>query len=157
MRDRIRMTADEQSAFLALPNKMSLATIGPDGMPHQVTMYYAMFDGRLGFWTYASSQKARNLARDPRCSILIETGEGYENLHGVTFSGGVEIIEDADDVFPIGQAVYGRYVDFDVTEGFMLDFLRGQAIKRNAYLVSPGDVASWDHRKLSQDHGGSPA
>lgn len=155
MRDRIRMTADEQSAFLAEPHKMSLATIGPDGVPHQATMYYAMFDGQVGFWTYASSQKARNLARDQRCSLLVETGEGYENLCGVSIAGTVTIIEEPDEVLPIGQAVYGRYVDFDVSEGPMLDFLKGQAIKRNAYLVQPTSVATWDHRKLSADHGGA--
>ncbi len=155
MRERIRMTAAEQAAFLDEPNKMSLATIGADGLPHLVTMYYAMFDGQMGFWTYASSQKGVNLARDPRCSVLIETGEGYENLRGVTMAGAVTVIEDPDEVLPIGQAVYGRYVDFDVSQGPMLDFLKGQAVKRNAYLLQPDTVASWDHRKLSADHGGT--
>lgn len=149
MREQIRMTADEQSAFLAGPHKMALATIGPDGMPHQVTMYYAMFDGQVGFWTYGTSQKARNLDRDPRCSVLIEAGDGYENLVGVSIRGEVTVIEDADEVLPIGQAVYGRYVDFDVSSGPMLDFLRDQASKRNAYLVTPSNVATWDHRKLA--------
>lgn len=154
-RDKIRMTDQELDEFLAEPHKVSLATIGADGMPHLVTMYYAMWEGRLAFWTYASSQKAKNLARDPRCSVLVEAGDGYENLRGVMMSGTVEILEDPDAVLPIGQAVYGRYVDFDVTEGFMLDFLKDQAVKRNAYLVNATDVATWNHQKLGTDHGGS--
>ncbi len=150
MRERIQMDADEQRAFLAEPLKMSLATINADGTPHLVTMYYAMGqDDRMVFWTYATSQKAVNLDRDPRCSVLVETGDGYENLRGVTITGGVERISGEDEVLEVGKAVYGRYVDFDVDSGPMLDFLREQASKRHAYVVTPTSVATWDHRKLA--------
>ncbi len=153
-RERIRMDGQERVAFLAEPHKMSLATINADGTPHLVTMYYAMQGvgeaARMVFWTYATSQKAVNLDRDPRCSVLVETGDGYENLRGVSITGTVTRIEDQDAVLEIGQAVYGRYVDFDVTTGPMLDFLRQQATKRSAYALEPTTVATWDHRKLAE-------
>lgn len=155
MRERIRMSADEQATFLEEPHKMSLATIGGDGMPHQATMYYAMVDGRMAFWTYATSQKAKNLRRDPRCSTLVEAGDAYESLRGISMQGDVEVVVGLDATLQIGKAVYGRYVDFDVTSGPMLDFLRDQAGKRTAYLLTPTAVATWDHRKLAADHGGS--
>ena len=72
-RDRVAMTPDEVAAMLAGCRKVQLATINPDGMPHLVTMYYTVIDGKVAFWTYRSSQKALNLARDPRISCLVES------------------------------------------------------------------------------------
>ena len=74
------MTDAEVEEFLAAGRKLQLATIGPDGMPHLVTMYYAVLDGQITFWTYRASQKALNLTRDPRVSCLVETGEAYFDL-----------------------------------------------------------------------------
>ena len=73
-RDRVAMTAADQAALLAQSHKLQLATINPDGTPHLVTMFYVMLDGQIAFWTYRSSQKARNLARDPRVTCLVEAG-----------------------------------------------------------------------------------
>lgn len=146
-RERIRMGDEEIAAFLDEPHKMQLATINPDGTPHLVTMYYGLFDGLLGFWTYRTSQKARNLERDPRVTCLVETGEGYDQLRGVSVNGTVERIEDFDRIRHIGATVYGRYVG-DLGGG-MDDFLDQQATKRWAYLVTPQKVATWDHRKLA--------
>ena len=141
------MTADEVAAFLAAPHKMQLATIDTDGAPHLVTMYYAMFDGLLGFWTYRTSQKARNLERDARATCLVEAGEGYDQLHGVQIQGTVERIEDPGRIREIGSAVYGRYIaDFTLE---MTAYLEPQARKRWAYLLHPRKVATWDHRKLA--------
>ena len=146
-RTLIRMTDDERVAFMEQPHKMQLATINPDGTPHLVTMYYAMFDGLIGFWTYRTSQKARNLERDPRATCLMETGEGYEQLRGVQVNGSVERIEDPERIRSIGAAVYARYIaDFTAElEGY----LEPQARKRWAYLLHPAKVSSWDHRKLA--------
>ena len=146
-RERIRMTDAEIAAFLEEPHKMQLATINPDGTPHLVTMYYAVFDGRLGFWTYRTSQKARNLERDPRTTCLVETGEGYDQLRGVSVNGTVARIEDVEGIRTVGDRVYKRYVG---ELGEALDgFLDQQANKRWAYLVTPQKVATWDHRKLA--------
>ena len=145
-RDLIRMDDAEVAAFLLEPHKMQLATINPDGTPHLVTMYYAVFDGLLGFWTYRTSQKAVNLERDPRATCLVETGEGYDQLRGVQINGTVERIADEGRIREIGAAVYGRYVGElgDTLDGY----LDQQARKRWAYLVHPAKAASWDHRKL---------
>ena len=141
------MTHEEIEQFLIEPHKMQLATINPDGTPHLVTMYYGVFDGLLGFWTYRTSQKARNLERDPRATCLVETGDGYDDLRGVQLSGTVERIEDVDRIRSIGATVYGRYIaDFGPElEGY----LGPQAQKRWAYVLHPVKVSSWDHRKLA--------
>ncbi len=154
VRDRIRMTDAEIGGFLAAPHKMQLATIDPDGAPHLVAMYYAPAGddaaptGSVAFWTYRSSQKARNLERDPRCTVMVEAGEDYDQLHGVSITGSVTATDAVDEVLRIGTAVYGRYLGGALPDGIEV-FLEAQARKRRAYVLTPTKVASWDHRKLA--------
>src|SRR5215472_8798879 len=115
------MSDAEVEAMLAGSRKVQLATINPDGYPHLVTMYYTLIDGKIAFWTYRTSQKALNLARDPRISCLVETGEAYFDLRGVQVQGTVETITD---------------------------YVANAARKRYAYIVEPVRVISWDHAKL---------
>lgn len=147
-RERIRMSPEEVAQFLGGPHKMQLATIGADGTPHLVTMYYALFGDLVGFWTYRSSQKARNLERDPRATILVETGEGYDQLRGVQMSGTVERLEDFDEILRVGETVAERYGGVAARE--ISAYLEAQARKRWAYLLHPNGVATWDHRKLNE-------
>ncbi len=93
-RDQVAMTDDEAIELLAVGRKVQLATNGPDGYPHLVTMYYVLIDGLITFWTYRKSQKALNLERDPRISCLVEDGEEYFDLRGVLVQGTVRRIED---------------------------------------------------------------
>ena len=51
-------------------------------------------DGRLGFETFAKSQKIQNLRRDPRITALVEDGDVYEQLRGVELVGTAEVTED---------------------------------------------------------------
>src|SRR5690348_11968061 len=101
-RDRVAMTADEVQAMLAEHRKVQLATLNPDGSVHLVTMFYTLLDGQIAFWTYRSSQKARNLARDPRVTCLVETGDEYFDLRGVQILGVVRVL---DDVQAVGRGV----------------------------------------------------
>jgi PPOX class probable F420-dependent enzyme len=146
------MSTEEVAAFLDEPHKLQLATINPDGTPHLVTMYYAMFDGRVGFWTYAKSQKARNLERDPRATCLIEAGSGYADLRGVQIVGRVVPMNETERIREIGEAVYRRYVGDWSPD--LAGYVRQQSLKRRAYLLEPERTATWDHRKLGGSEGG---
>ena len=142
-RDRVAMTAAETAALLAESHRLQLATINRDGTPHLVTMFYVLLDGRITFWTYRSSQKARNLARDPRITCLVETGDDYFELRGVQVRGVVRILD-------AGLAV-GRHVAAGVAgvpPDAVDDYVRHAARKRVAYTVEPERIVSWDHRKL---------
>jgi PPOX class probable F420-dependent enzyme len=153
-RDRVAMTPDEVAGMLAGGRKVQLATINPDGYPHLVTMYYTLVDGRIAFWTYRTSQKALNLARDPRISCLVETGEAYFDLRGVQVQGTVETITDPDGVYQVGLAI-GAVMDNARTDAApgadgsaINEYVANAARKRYAYLVEPVRVISWDHAKL---------
>lgn len=145
-RDQIEMTTDEVCAFLEEQRTLQVATNGPGGFPHVVAMWYVLRDGNLVFWTYAKSQKAVNLRRDPRVTCLVESGERYGELRGAQIQGRAELIEDTAAVQRIGEAIYERYTG-PLTETTR-QVVTKQAPKRIAVIVHPVAVASWDHRKL---------
>src|SRR5260370_6582079 len=86
-RDLIRMTDEEVRAFLEEGRTLQVATIGRDGFPHLVAMWYVLIDGEVAFWTYARSQKVVNLRRDSRLACLVEAGESYDVMRRVEITG----------------------------------------------------------------------
>src|SRR5436190_11853481 len=95
-RASIVLTDDEVAEFLAGARSATMATVGPDGQPHLVAMWFALVDGDICFETKGKSQKAVNLRRDPRISVLVEDGATYEDLRGVSIEGTAEVTDDAD-------------------------------------------------------------
>ena len=145
-RERIRMTDAEVAEFLATERTLQVASIGPDGAPHLVPMWFTVVDGRIAMWTYAKSQKTANLRRDPRLTCLVEAGETYGELRGVSITGRAEIRDDYDTVFAVGSALHGRYRG-DMTHESRVG-VEAESRKRVAVLVDPVQTVSWDHRKL---------
>jgi PPOX class probable F420-dependent enzyme len=142
------MSDAEVEAFIAANRTATLATIGPDGRPHLVAMWYGIVDGCIAFETVSKSQKAINLRRDPRASLLIESGETYRTLQGVSIDGTVEVIDDETrpEYWATAQSVYERYTGPYSSE--LRPALEAMMRKRVAVLVRPDRIRSWDHRKL---------
>jgi PPOX class probable F420-dependent enzyme len=148
-RAQITMTEEELEAFLAERRIMQLATVGPSGRPHVVPIWYVPDGTELRGWTYAKSQKAKNLERDPRATVAIEDGVAYHELRGVMLECDVEVERDRERVLDYGLALVERYLgdSEDAREQF-----RGQAEKRVGLRFSPTRVVSWDHRKLKGEY-----
>jgi PPOX class probable F420-dependent enzyme len=140
------MSAEEVSAFLSEQMVMQCATNGPRGLPHLVALWFVADGGELRGWTYAKSQKARNLERDPRATLGIEDGVEYQELRGVMFECDVELERDPALVERFGLELFERYA------GEMTDEIRSmvaaQAQKRVGLTFRPTRTVSWDHRKL---------
>ena len=95
-RDQIKMSEDEVLAFLDEERTVVCATNGRDGRPHLMPLWYVVRDGRLWSWTYAKSQKVRNLERDPRATLQVEAGVDYEVLRGVMLETDVAIHRETE-------------------------------------------------------------
>jgi PPOX class probable F420-dependent enzyme len=147
-RDLIKMTEAEVAVYLAEQRVLNVATIGPTGHPHVVAMWFAMVDGKPAFWTFAKSQKALNLRRDPRITALVESGETYAELRGVELVGTGRLVDDFDEVLAIGRAVVIRYQGDVVLTDDAAAVLAAQARKRLAVVIDVERVVSWDHTKL---------
>jgi PPOX class probable F420-dependent enzyme len=146
-RDQIKMSEGEVHAFLEEQRTMSIATIGRDGRPHVVAMWYAFLDGVPSFWTFAKSQKIVNLRRDARVTCMVEAGDTYDQLRGVELVARAEIVEDVAQVERFGVEEFERYQNMKVTEALMPQVMR-MANKRVVVKIHIERVVSWDHRKL---------
>src|SRR5947209_12407641 len=103
------MTDAEIAEFIAHSRTATMGTIGPSGQPHLVAMWYAVLDGQIWFETKAKSQKAVNLRRDNRVTLLIEDGETYDKLRGLSIEGTATVVDDPDAIWAVGVNVWERY------------------------------------------------
>ena len=155
-RDLIKLTDAEVEAFLLEQKTVVVATNGREGWPHLMPLWYVLRptgpDGasELWGWTFAKAQKTRNLERDPRATLQVETGEQYQELRGVMLETQVTIHHDVDTVLGVGMEVFRRYtpgIDGDLADE-VVAMVRAQAEKRVAFQFVEQRRASWDHRKL---------
>jgi PPOX class probable F420-dependent enzyme len=151
-RDQIRMSDEELRDFLEERKIVSVATTGPSGRPHLVPLWYVpQDDGSLIGWTFAKSQKARNLERDPRATLQVEDGVDYQELRGVMLECDVEVERDAERVAEFGMEIFERYAprgdDGDLPPE-VREMVEKQAPKRVGLRFRPTRTVSWDHRKL---------
>ena len=152
-RDQIVMSPAEQLELLEGARVVIVSTHGPRGWPHSMPMWFTLREPEgevpangppkeIWIWTYAKSQKVRNLERDPRATLLVETGTEYLELRGIQIEAEAELIRDPARVLDF-------YTDgIDSIEGDAAAAMQAQAAKRVAIRFQPVRVASWDHRKL---------
>ena len=152
-RDLIRMTDQELTSFIAEHRTVTCASTGPSGRPHLMPLWFCLREGRIACWTYASSQKAKNLERLPRATLQLEAGDTYEQLRGVMMECDVRVVHDAEQVAAVGLALTLRYAPAgNTTEQVPAElrtFVAKQAAKRVAMIFEPTRTVSWDHRKLA--------
>ncbi len=153
-RDQIRMSDAELGAFLDEQRTVVVATNGRDGWPHLMPLWYVVRSGELWSWTYAKSQKVRNLERDPRVTLQVEAGEQYQELRGVMVKARAELHHDLETVAAFGAELFARYAPGPGGPGGpvapeVLEMVRAQAPKRVAIRFAAAEPpVTWDHGKL---------
>lgn len=153
-RKDISMTDQELDDFLRGEHTLQVASIDADGYPHLAPMWYVVRDGKIVFRSFTKSQKIVNLRRNPKLSVLLESGEAYNELRGVMIRGDARLVDDRDYVLEIYGALAAKYemiggqrveLEPDALEAAFGSY----ADKNTAVVVEPVKVASWDHRKLA--------
>ena len=141
------MTDEELRAFLAEQTIVTCATIGPRGRPHLMPLWYVADGMEMRGWTYAKSQKARNLERDPRATLQVEDGVQYHELRGTMLECDVEVEHEPARVAEYGLALFERYTGGELGPEVRA-MVEAQAPKRVGLRFVPTRVVSWDHHKL---------
>ncbi len=146
-RRAIELTGDERKRYLADAATIILVTIGRDGYPHAVPMWFVVDeDGSILMTTYRRSQKVVNARRNGRVALLVESGTRYDELEGVLIRGDAEVIDDEArcvEALTKIQRKHGAGLGPGVDE-----VMKAQARKRVVIKIRPVRVVSWDHRKL---------
>ena len=145
-RAQIVMTEAEIAEFVEHSRIATMGTIGPSGLPHLVAMWYAVLDGQIWFETKTKSQKAVNLRRDDRITVLVEAGDTYDQLRGVSLEGSGVLLDDPDTSLRVGISVWERYYGPYTDEA--RPAVEALMNKRVMVRVDVDRVRSWDHRKL---------
>lgn len=147
------LTEAEQAEILRNARILQVASINPDGTPHLVPMWFELDDdGLIVFTTYATSQKVLNLGRDPRITVLAETGSAYNELRGVSIDARAEVVRDPQVTARALALVGAKYAGRPRPEppATPPTELPAQTSKRVTVRIHPLRVRSWDHRKLGQ-------
>ena len=153
-RNAIAMSADELAAFLQTERTVVCATNGPRGWPHLMPLWYVVRDGELWAWTYAKSQKVRNLQRDPRATLQVEAGTTYDQLRGVMIEAETTIHREPATVTALGVELMLRYTPPETLEDASARAgieagVAHQAPKRVGLQFTAIRISSFDHRKLA--------
>jgi PPOX class probable F420-dependent enzyme len=147
--DQITLSEAELGELLEAERVAIVSSLGPRGWPHSMPLWYVARDGEVWIWTYAKSQKVRNLERDPRATVLIETGHEYSELRGAMIEAEAELHRDFETVLGFAEELTLRYAEgISSVGGDVRAGLEAQAPKRVAIRFKPVRTASWDHRKL---------
>jgi PPOX class probable F420-dependent enzyme len=141
-RPDIRLTPDEQAAFLRDNRKCALATLDAEGFPHIVAMNFAVRDGAFYMTSYGKAQKVLNVRRNPKVALMVEAGSAYAELKGVMVRGDCEILESA-------EAVAEAFAWMAEDRGAPRPAAAARsAPKRVVLKIVPTKTVTWDHAKL---------
>jgi len=141
------MSDDEIWKFIESQKTIQVATINKDGTPHVMPLWFAIDGGKIVLETFTKSQKVVNLQRDDRITVLLEAGEVYEDLKGVSIRGRAELVQGVDAVHRLHMEVLKRNtpeIPLDAIEKISA----GMAPKKTAIVIKPEKIMSWDHSKL---------
>lgn len=149
-RKLIELTADEVRTYLDSEKTLIIVGNGHNGYPHPMPMWFAHDpDGTIRCTTFTKSQKVLNWRRDPKATLLLESGVEYEELKGVVIYATCEIIDDLDDVKDTLVAINSRGRDLDDSaKATLREGVSGTAAKRVVLKFTPKRYVTWDHAKL---------
>lgn len=146
-RNNIALSDDEQREFIEQGWTLQVASIGPKGFPHLVAMWYVVIDGVIHFSTFRKSQKILNLKRNPKLTVMLESGEKYTELKGLVIEGNGEIVDDLETTARVMALVGQKYQGMPIPTETPAA-VSPMAAKRVTVRVDPVDIYSWDHAKL---------
>ncbi len=146
-RDQIRMTDEDLWSFIDTQKTVQVATLNPDGSAHLVPLWFAREDQCIILETFSKSQKAKNLFRDSRITLLFEDGREYTDLRGATLYAQAECVSEVEAVHRFQSMVIRRNTT-DLSEEVIEQASRSMAHKKVAILVRPHKIITWDHSKL---------
>jgi nitroimidazol reductase NimA-like FMN-containing flavoprotein (pyridoxamine 5'-phosphate oxidase superfamily) len=138
-----QMTDEEVKAFLdAKPGWIILSTIGRHGYPHSVPIGYFRLGDDIYMGCRDGTQKVKNIMRNPKVSLVLESGTTRRDIKGVMIQGQATVYTDAENILRLSRAAAQL-------RGVADEALPQTPRPGVAYIkVAPQRMISWDY---SQD------
>lgn len=149
-RNSIELSEQERRDFIDGAKTLIIVSNGRNGYAHPMPMwFYRDADDRLWCTTFSKAQKVLNYQRDPKASLLIESGLEYAELKGVVIYADAAIVEDKAKVADILVNINarGRTLN-DEQRAQLRSAVAKTAEKRVGLCFTPRQYVSWDHKKL---------
>ena len=143
------MSPEEQTDFLTRTRCIAkISTLDEDGTMHMVPVWY-MYDGQNYVITSdAGSHHVKNLRRDNRATVLIDTVQFPTK--GVRIKGRTALEENGNKVHSLELEITRRYIsDAEKAEDYVN--ARESKSRRVAIIVSPEHVSNWDYSKDTKE------
>lgn len=134
------LTAEEIRAFLEQPNIAVMATVRPDGRPHAVPIWYEYDDGVFVFHMGPESVRYRNLLRNNKASLCVDTRT--PPYKAVIVEGEVDLLEGLDDERT--ERMAARYLGERAGQRYA-ESVRGARVIIGR--LRPERTISWDYGK----------
>ena len=137
----------EVARFLHESRTAAVSTLNRDGSIHSIAMWYGFIGETIAISTRVHSQKARNIARNPNTTMLIESGcLDYDHLKGVQIVGTADPVQTDQERMELGRSLFSRYVESgsEPPESLVATMVENRLLLK----VRPTRVVSWDHSKL---------
>ena len=124
--------------FLATKQVALLATVQGDGAPLATPMWFVHDPAALTMISVASTQKVRNLQRDPRVCVVAEAGGGGGDERGVTVLGRATFVADGPERRALAERLHTKYPRLERLWG-------GRAMPSNRVMfrIVPERVRMW--------------
>jgi PPOX class probable F420-dependent enzyme len=147
----IRLSRDEAWQVLQRSHTGILTTLRADGSPITLPTWFVALDETICFYTPARTKKVLRIARDPRASFLVESGEKWAELCGVHLSGRIEPVEDETDQATIEAAMDDKYSAYRTARTEMPAATAEHYTTRRYYRLVPGPrILTWDNSRMGQ-------
>ncbi len=137
----LSLTGEELEAYLRAQRTARVATVGADGTPHVVPLWFVWHDGTVFLNSTLGNVTVDNMLRGGVATVVIDDGDSYETLRGVVLTGEVERAEDDPRLHEVETAWSGKYLG-----GEEPPYRRWR--NRAWFRLEPERVASWDFRKI---------
>ena len=149
-RELIELTEAEILDYVTSQKTLIIVSNGRDGYPHPMPMWFYRDDGGcLYCTTFGKSQKVYNWRRDPKATLLVESGEEYAELKGAVIYATAEVIDDPDVIQEtlVNINSGGRALS-DEQRITLREAISTTAQKRVVLKFTPVRYVTWDHAKL---------
>lgn len=145
----VRLSEDEQLAFLERGHTGIITTLRRDGWPVSLPVWYAVVNGKVYLSTPPKAKKVARIRHDDRCSFLVESGEKWVDLAAVEFRARAVIVEEGPETEAVAAELARKYDGFQPPSELLPPATLGHYSAR-AYIRLDGcePAISWDNQRI---------
>jgi len=133
------MTKGEMEEFLSEGHIARISTVRRDGSPHVTPVWFLWEDGEVIIITYRDSVKVKNIRRDNRVAIVVDTADPGK---GVIIEGEAGI--SGDNVREMTRKISAKYMKAEELDDYVESVLKTPML---VIRVSPKKIITWDYSK----------